>query len=187
MFAIPEPFSSATKTNFEAQVAMLTSLTDKAFESVEKVVDLNMNAAKASLEESMVAAKQLISAKDPQEFFSLTTAQTRPTTEKALAYSHHLANIASNAQAEFTKLAEAQIAETNREVLSLIKEVTKNMPAGSENVVAMIKTAIGNTNAGYEQLTKTTKQVAETLETNISTAASKFSEAAGKATGTAKK
>lgn len=186
MFTIPEQFSSATKASFEAQIAMITALTNKAFESVEKVVDLNMNAAKASLEESTVAAKQLLSAKDPQEFFSLTTAQSKPSAEKALAYGRHLANIASTAQAEFTKAAETQIAETNRKVLSLIEEVTKNAPAGSENVVAMIKTAIGNANAGYEQLTKTTKQAVETIESNLNTAASKFTEATSKVGGAKK-
>ncbi|NMM36176.1 MAG: phasin family protein [Glaciimonas sp.] len=187
MFSVSEQFSSATKANFEAQIAMITSLTNKAFESIEKVIDLNMNAAKSSLEESTVAARQLFSAKDPQEFFSLTSNQAKPTAEKALAYSRHLANIASNAQAEFTKVAETQIAETNRKVLSLIEEVTKNAPAGSENVVAMLKTAIGNANAGYDQLTKTTKQAVETLESNMNTAASKFSDVTSKVSSAAKK
>lgn len=182
MFSIPEQFSVATKANFEAQLAMMTALTNKAFESVEKVVDLNMNVVKASLEESTVTAKQLMSAKDPQEFFTLTAAQSKPSVEKALAYSRHLASIASSAQAEFTKAAETQIAETNRKVISLIEDVTKNAPAGSENAIAMIKSAIGNANAGYEQLTKTTKQAVEAMEANLNTAVSKFSDAAVKAT-----
>lgn len=186
MFSIPEQFSVATKENFEAQLAMITALTNKAFENVEKVVDLNMNAVKASLEESTVAAQKLMSAKDPQEFFTLTAAQSKPSAEKALAYSRHLANIASSAQAEFTKAAETQIAETNRKVMSLIEDVTKNAPAGSENAIAMFKSAIGNANAGYEQLTKTTKQAVEALEANLNTTVSKFSDAAVKA-GSSKK
>jgi phasin family protein len=186
MFSIPEQFSVASKANFEAQLAMITALTNKAFESVEKVVDLNMNVVKASLEESTETAKQLMSAKDPQEFFTLTAAQSKPNVDKALAYSRHLASIATSAQAEFTKAAEAQIAETNRKVISLIEDVTKNAPAGSENAIAMIKSAIGNANASYEQLTKTSKQTVETLEANLNTAVSKFSDAVAK-TGTSKK
>src|SRR3990167_4193659 len=77
MFTIPEQFSNATKTHFEAQLAMMTALTNKAFESVEKIVDLNMSAVKASLEESTAAARQILTAKDPQEFFSLTAAQNQ--------------------------------------------------------------------------------------------------------------
>jgi len=86
MFAIPEQFSNATKANFESQFALFSSLTNKAFEGVEKFVDLNITAAKASLEESSVATKQLLAAKDPQEFFTLTAAQAQPVAEKAIAY-----------------------------------------------------------------------------------------------------
>ena len=180
MFSLPEEFSAATKSHFEAQLAMITALTNKAFESVEKIVDLNMNAVKASLEESTATAQRLMAVKDPQALMALSTAQAQPTAEKALAYSRHLAGIASSTQAEFTKAAEAQIAETNRKVLALVEEVSKNAPAGSEQMVAMMKSAIGNANAGYEQLTKTTKQAVEAMEGNLNNAVAQFSQAAEK-------
>jgi phasin family protein len=189
MFMIAEQFSAATKANFESQIALLTVLSNNAFESVAKVVDLNINAAKASLEESATAAKQLLAARDPQEFFALSAAHAQPNTEKALAYGRHLATIASGTQAEFTKAAEAQIAETNRKFIALVDEVAKNAPAGSENTVAFVKSAIGNANAGYEQLAKSTKQAVEAVEANLSTAAGQFAQAAAKtaAKATAKK
>ncbi|GAC1411143.1 MAG: phasin family protein [Burkholderiaceae bacterium] len=187
MFPLPEEFSEATKSHFEAQLAMITALTNKAFESVEKIVDLNMNVVKASLEESTVAAKQLMSAKDPQEFMALSSAQGQPGAEKALAYGRHLATIASATQAEFTRTAEAQIAETNRKVLALVDEVSKNAPAGSEQMVAMMRSALGNANAGYEQLTKTTKQAVEALESNLNNAVSQMAQVSEKSTGRAKK
>ncbi|MFA9216972.1 MAG: phasin family protein [Sphingomonadaceae bacterium] len=182
MFSIPEQFSNATKASFESQFAIFSALTNKAFEGVEKLVDLNLTAAKASLEESSLTTKQLLSAKDPQEFFALTAAQVQPAAEKTIAYSRHLASIASGTQAEFSKAAETQIAETNRKVISLVDEVSKNAPAGTENAVALLKSAIGNANAGYEQFTKTAKQAAESLETNMTAAVTQFSQAAAKAT-----
>jgi phasin family protein len=180
MFAIPEQFSNATKANFEAQFAMFAALTDKAFEGVEKFIDLNLTAAKASLEESSATTKQLLAAKDPQEFFSLASAQAQPNAEKTLAYGRHLASIASTTSAEFSKVAENQIAETNRKVISLVEEVSKNAPAGSENVVAFVKSANGNSSAGYDPFTKTAKQAAESFETNVSAAVNQFSTAAAK-------
>jgi len=178
MFAIPEQFSNATKANFESQFAIFSSLTSKAFEGMEKLVELNLTAAKASLDESSVTTRQLLAAKDPQEFFSLTAAQAQPTAEKAMSYSRQVAAIAAGTQAEFTRAAEQQIAETNRKVISLVDEVTKNAPAGSENVVSIIKATIGNANAGYEQLSKTTKQAMEAVETNVNAAVNQFTQAA---------
>lgn len=182
MFAIPEQFSNATKANVESQFAVFSSLTSKAFESMEKLIELNLTAAKASMEESSVATRQLLSAKDPQEFFALTAAQAQPTAEKAMSYSRQVAAIAAGTQAEFTKAAEQQIAETNRKVISLVDEVSKNAPAGSENVVAALKATLGNANAGYEQITKTTKQAVEAMETNVNAAVSQFTQAAQNAT-----
>jgi phasin family protein len=181
MFSIPEQFSNATKANFEAQFAIFSTLTNKAFEGVEKFVDLNLTAAKASLEESSATTKQLLAAKDPQEFFSLASAQAQPSAEKTIAYGRHLATIATSTGAEFSKAAETQIAETNRKVISLVEEVSKNAPAGTENAVALFKSAIGNASAGYEQFTKTAKQAVETLESNLSSAVNQFTTAAAKA------
>jgi phasin family protein len=181
MFAIPEQFSNATKSSLESQFALLSSLTSKTFEGMEKLVDLNINAARATLEESSAIARQLLGAKDPQEFFSVTAAQAQPTAEKALSYSRQLASIATGTGAEFSKAAESQIVEANRKVISLVDEVSKNAPAGSESFVAAVKTAISNANAGYEQFSKTTKQAVEAIETNMNAAVSQFSATARKA------
>lgn len=181
MFTIPEQLSAASKANIEAQVALLSNLTNKYFEGVEQFVGLSINTAKQSLEESSIAAKQLFAAKDAQELLSLIAAQSQPTTEKALAYSRSLASITSSVQAEFTKAAETQVAEVSRKVLELVEELTKNAPAGSENAVALVKSAIGSANAGYEQLAKTTKQAVEALETNLNNAVNQFAQPGAKA------
>lgn len=187
MLSIPEQFSNATKTQFEAQLAMMTGLTNNAFESIEKIVELNMSTVRASLEESAAVAEQILSAKDPQAFFSLTAAQSQPNAEKALAYGRHLTSIANRAQVEFTKVAEAQIADTSRKVMELVEEISKNAPAGSENAVAMMKSAIGNANASYGQLSKITKHAVDTLEGNLNNAVSQFTQSAEKRSGRAKK
>lgn len=185
MFAIPEQFSNATKANLESQFSLLSSLTSKTFESMEKLVELNLSAARATLEESSAAARQLLAAKDPQEFFTLSASQAQPTAEKALSYGRQLASIAAGTGAEFSKAAESQIVEANRKVISLVDEVSKNAPAGSENFVAAIKTAISNANAGYEQFSKTTKQAVEAMESNLNSAVAQFSQTARKTSANA--
>jgi phasin family protein len=187
MFSIQDQISAATKSNIESQLALFNALTGKIFESVEKLVDLNLNVAKATLEESAVTSKQLLAVKDPQEFFALTTAHVQPSTEKALSYGRHVVSIASGLQTEFTKAVEAQIAETTHKVTVLVDDVTKHAPAGSENVIAFFKSAIGNANAGYEQLTKATKQAVDVLESNVASATSQFSQAVEKTANRAKK
>ena len=187
MFTIPEQFSNATKASFDAQIAALTAFTQKAFANVEKVVELNMTVAKQSFEENKAAAQQFISAKGPQEFVSLTTANVKPSADKVIAYGRQLAAIAASAQAEFSRDAELQLAETRNKIATMVNDVTKNAPAGSEQVVAMVKNAIVSANAGFDQMTKSAKQAADTLEANVATTVSKFSQVAEKATTRSKK
>lgn len=187
MFATQEQFSSAAKANFEAQLAAATALTHKAFTNFAQIIELNVSTAKASIEQSTAAAQQLLAVKDVQEFFTLSASQTQPNAEKALAYGRSLAGIASAAQAEFTKATEAQLAEVSRKVNTLVDEFAKNAPAGSENAIALLKSAIANANAGYEQLSIQGKQAAEAAEENLTKIVKQFSQTAEKAASRAKK
>jgi len=185
MFAFPEQFSNATKANLETQFALFSALTTKTFEGVEKLVNLNISTTKAALENSSANARQLLGAKDPQEFFALSAQQAQPNAEKALSYGRQLASITADTGAEFSKAAESQIAEVNRKVISLVDEVTKNAPPGSESYVSALKTAITNANAGYEQFSKTSKQAVEAIESNLNSVVSQYTQAANKAANTA--
>jgi phasin family protein len=197
MFPINEQFISAVKTSFDAQLSVVTALTTKAIESAEQVVDLNFATAKASLEDSAVGARQMLAAKDPQELLAVTTAQAQPAVAKAIAYSRELtgitaatqaeitgtfrrelAAIASAAQAEITHTAIEKIAETGRKISVLVDEISKTAPAGSENVVAVLKSAVDHAAAGYEQFAENAKRAAEAMEANLTTAMNQVSPAA---------
>ena len=187
MFTVPEQFTNATKASFDGQITAITAFAQKAFASVEKVVALNMTVAKESFAESTAVAQQLMTAKGPQEFIALTTANAKPSADKVVAYGRELASIAAAAQSDFSREAELQITETRNKIAALVDDVSKNAPAGSEQVVAMVKTAMTNANAGYDQFSKTAKQAADTIEANVSTTVAKFSQAAEKATTKASK
>lgn len=187
MFMMPEQFSTATKATFDANIAAINVFTQKAFVNLQKVVELNMTVAKESFEESKAAAQQLMSAKGPQEFVSLTTSQAKPSADKAIAYGRQLAAIAASAQADFSSEAALQLTETRRKISTLVDDVAKNAPAGSEQVVAMVKTAIVNANAGFDQISKTAKQASEAIEANVNSAVSTISEATEKVTARATK
>ncbi len=176
MFPIQDQISVATKANLEANLALYSALTSKTLESVEKLFTLNITAARTSMEESQAATRQILAAKDPQEVFSLIAAQAKPNFEKALAYGGHLTSIANSTQAEFTKAAETQIAQISRKVTELVEEATQKTP-GADNMSAIIKTAMGNASATYEQLTKTAKQAAEAMNASVSGTVAQIAQA----------
>lgn len=181
-----EQIAAARRTALENQLGSFSSLSNTTFDSWRKLADLNFKTVKTSLEESAVICQQLLAAKDPQEAYSFLTALVQPTAEKAMAYNRHLVHIAAGAQTELASAAEEQVEQATQKTSKLVDEAVKSAPPGSENVVAIMKTALGNATANYEQLSKNTKQATEAMEANINAATVQFTQAASKAAHTAK-
>ena len=73
----------------KANVETLFGLTHKAFEGMEKLVELNLTATKAALSESAQSTKAALSVKDAQELMALQANMFQPLAEKTAAYSRH--------------------------------------------------------------------------------------------------
>lgn len=181
MNPLSEQMSAATKAQIEAQIELLNTLTAQTVSSVEKIIALNVDATKSTIDGATSTARQLLTSRDPREAVSITGAQTQPAAERAQEYSRSLVDIVSKTQAEFTQTVEAQIAEGRRQINSLVNELVKAAPPGSESMVSMFKAALDNANAGYDQLTRTTKQATETIQSNVNNATAQFTQAATQA------
>jgi len=175
-----EQLVAAHKANLET----LFELTNKAFEGVEKLVELNLSAAKAAMAEAAQNTKLALSAKDPQELVALQTSLMQPAAEKAAAYGRYVYEIAASTGAEVSRVAEAQAAEAQAKFMALVDTAVKNAPAGTENGVALIKSAVAAANNAIETAQKAAKQAAEVAEANfnaMSTTAVRASKGAKKA------
>jgi phasin family protein len=162
----PEQFISTNKAN----ATTMFGLTEKAFEGVEKLIELNIAASKAAINETMSHAQSLMSIKDPQEFISIQTAMFQPMAEKMTSYGRHVYDITTATSSEFTKTAEEKVAEAQHTISSLIETTSKNAPAGTESAVAMLKTAYSAGTNAMESIQKAIKHAAEVAESNIQTA-----------------
>ncbi len=180
MFATPEQLAGANKANVEA---MLT-LANTAFASAERFAALNLNTARAVLEDSVNNAKALLGAKDLQEAISLQATLAQPSVEKAVSYSRSVYEISAQTQEEFSRLVEAQFAEVNKNVASSLDKAAKSAPAGSDVAVAAVKSAIAAANSAYDTMNKAAKQVAEIAEANVAAATNATVKAVGAAATT---
>ncbi len=162
-----EQIVAAQKSNIET----LFGLTQKAFEGVEKLVELNVQATKAAMAEAANNTQAVLSVKDAQELLTLQASLMQPLAEKTVAYSRHLYDIASGTGAEFNKAAEAQAADAQKKFMSVVDNAAKNAPAGSETAVAVMKSAVSAASNAMESVQKAVKQATEMAETNFNTVA----------------
>jgi phasin family protein len=162
-----EQVVASQKTNLET----LFGLTSKAFEGVEKIVELNLTASKAALSEASAHTQSLLSVKDAQELLALQSGLLQPLTEKTAAYSRHLYDIATSASADFTKTFEGQASDAQKKFMGLVDNAAKNAPAGSEAAVAVMKSAVAAANNALESVQKAVKQATEVAEANFNAVA----------------
>ena len=163
MALTPEQLTAAHKANIDT----LFGLTTKAFEGVEKIVELNIAASRAALAEAATHSQALLNVKDAQELLTLQSSFFQPLTEKTAAYNRHLYNIASSTSAEVSKAFEAKSNELQQSFNSLVESTAKNAPAGSETTVAVLKSAVSAANNAYESVQKAVKQASDLAEANL--------------------
>ncbi len=149
----------------------------KTLEGFQKLAALNMQTAKATLEESSEQIKALLAAKDAKAVTDLVTSFAQPTPEKFSAYAKAVYAISKEANGELTSMIEKQIATSNQQLAAAVEALAKNAPAGSEGAVNFIKQALGAANAAYEQVNTATRQFAEMAEANVQGAAKAASSA----------
>jgi len=189
-----EQILAAQKANTET----LFGLTNKAFEGVEKLAELNLAASKAVLSDVASHTQALLSVKDAQELLALQAGLIQPLAEKTAAYSRHLYEIASGTGAEFGKAFEAEVAEVQnrfaefgkvfaadaaeaqKTFVALVGNAAKNA-AGTETAVDVMKSAVTAASNAFESVQKAVKQAGEVAEANFNT----FATTAVNATKTA--
>jgi phasin family protein len=178
MFTNFDQYSSSSKSLLDTQASAITNFASSALQGVERIASLNIAAAKASTEDLSANLNKLLSAKDPQEFFGLATAQFQPNLEKASSYGRHLSEIFSESQVAFAKAVENQVAEASRAATAMIDQLGKNAPAGTGDAVTLVKSMMGNGNAFYEQFTKVVKQSTEAMQAQARNMAASYGQSA---------
>lgn len=133
MTTVPDQFSEARKLQLEAQLNFFQTFTGKAFESVEKLITLNFDASRQSLEKSSALMRQMMSAKDPRDLFAVTK-QTQSQFDSALAYSRQLFGIVAAAPVDAPAASAPAPAAPEAQLVAaraLVPEAVASVPAAA--------------------------------------------------------
>jgi phasin family protein len=183
MNATTEKFASANKANVET----LLTIANTAFASAERLAALNLNTARAFMEDSVANAKALLAVKDIKELVAIQTTLAQPSAEKIVAYSRSVYEIATETHGELSKVVEAQVADLNENVTTALDQAFKNAPAGSDVAISSVKSAIAAANSAYDSMTNAAKQAGEIAEANVTAATNAAIKAVGSAAAKVKK
>lgn len=155
----------------KANVEAFFSLTNKAFASMEQLVELNLAASRTALAENSNHAQALLNVKDAQELLALQATLLQPLAEKTADYSRQLYDITAGTNAEFGKVIETKTKEAQQKLASLVDSASRNAPAGSDNAIAVLKGAVTAASNAFESMQKAVKQASDVAEANFNTVA----------------
>lgn len=167
-------FADFNKTN----VAQATKFAAIALENVEKVMTLNLNAAKAAFAQGVESASAVAGIKDAQDLAALPTKYAETGVQSVVGYSRSLYEISAQVQAQFSALAEEALAGYTQGLASWVEKASQSAPAGSEAAINAMKSTVAATSAAFDQFQKASKQVVSFADASVRAAADNASKAA---------
>jgi len=176
MYNAVDQFAELNKAN----VAQATKYAALAIENAEKLVKLNLTAAKAAIAQGVEGAEAAVAVKDVQELLVLRTKYTEASVQTALGYSRNVYELAQEAQAQYALLAEQVWADYTKGVAAWVDKATKSAPAGSDVAVNAFKSTIAASTAAFDQFQKATRQVVNFADASVRAAAANATKVAPK-------
>jgi len=166
MYQAPEQILALNKANLE----IAAKFAGVALQGAERIMELQLKAAKSAFADSVENAKAIAAVKDIKELAALKDSLAQPSIEKATAYAKSFYDVTAATQAEFGKLVDEQIADFNKQFVTVLDRMVKNAPAGSEVGIAALKSGIAAVNSTYDNLSKVAKQFTDATQSNIEAA-----------------
>ncbi len=150
-----------------ATVETAARLSRISMDSAERVLVLQLDFAKTSLDQAAKNARALAGVKDVQELISVRTRNAETAVERLMGYSRSLYEISSEAQTQFSKLAEERMSTFQKAVTETVDQAVKASPGGGDVAAAAIKSTLAATTAAFDSFTKAAKSVASYADAGV--------------------
>jgi phasin family protein len=145
-------------------------LSKLSLDSAERLLALQLSFAKSALGDATRSARAAAGTQDVQQLLALRTKAAETAMSQWLEYSRSLYEVASDAQAELSKLAEERLAELQRTITESVEQAAKSAPAGSDVAVAAMKSSLAAATTAFDTFTKAARHAASFTDAGVKAA-----------------
>lgn len=145
-----EQFSELHRKNMEAAM----KLAQMSIENSQRIIALQVEAAKKLFKESTESAKALSSIKDPQDAVALRTQYTKATAEMMMETARQIAEIGNASRTEFSHMMTEQLASGSKDMMETFQSFFSTLPGQNNNVMETMQKAMATANNAFEQIAK---------------------------------
>jgi len=138
-----------------------------SMDSAERTLNVQLEYAKGALKQATINARAATQAKDVQELMSLRTRIAENALENLMGYSRSLYEVASEAQSEYSRLAEERMARFQRAVTEGVDQAARAAPGGSDVAIAAIKSQLSAATAAFDTFSKAARNMASYADAGV--------------------
>jgi phasin family protein len=154
-----------------AAVLSAARLSKLSLDSAERLLALQLGFAKNALGDVTRTARAASGTQDVQQLLALRTKAAETAMTQWLEYARSLYEVASDTQAELSKLAEERLGDLQRSVNETVDQAAKSAPAGSDVAVAAMKSSLAAATAAFDSFTKAARHAASFTDAGVKAAA----------------
>src|SRR5688572_7317881 len=153
-----------------AAVESAARATRISMDSAERAFAVQLEYAKGAVKQATLNVRAVTQAKDVQELLALRTRIAENAVENLMGYSRSLYEVASEAQSEYSRLAEERMARFQQAVSETVEQAARSAPAGGDLAVAAIRSQLAATTAAFDSFSKAAKHVASFTDAGVKAA-----------------
>jgi len=157
------------------------SLANTTLDGTERLLSLNLQAARSLLGDALTHGKALSEASDLNEVLSLNAAMSQPFLEKTLWYWRRCYEISAHTQEHLVATGDARQSDFNESMSAFFDRMAKASPVGSELAAVMVKSAIAATNSAFDAAQRVAEPLVEITEASAAAVADATARAVGAA------
>lgn len=158
-------------------VTALQELTKTSTQGFEKLLQLNLAATQAFFGQLQMG----MGAKDAQSLRALQTALFAPLPNRYSAESQHYQLLAEDSSAKFNKVFQSKLTEAQKNLSTLVDNVSSAAPVGTEAASTFLKNALTASQSAIESAKHSASQALQQAESSLTSVTTQAFEAAGKA------
>lgn len=145
-----EQFSELHRKNMEAAM----KLAQMSIENSQRIIALQVEAAKKLFKESADSAQALGAVKDPQQAVALRTEYTQATAKMMMETARQIAEIGNASRTEFSHMMTEQLASGSKDMMETFQSFFSTLPGHNNNVMETMQKAMATANSAFEQIAK---------------------------------
>jgi phasin family protein len=138
-----------------------------SMDSAERAIALQLGFARQALEQATVDVRAIANAKDVKDLVELRAKLAGHAFESWIGYSQSLMEVASQARAEYAKLAEERLGTMREALAESVEYASRTAPAGSEAAVAALKSSIAAGNAAFDTFSSAAREAAALADAGV--------------------